>query len=145
LGSRRQSPAFVLNLLSRADGSVRLAGPTNAFLTDPGHGALLALLHVTTVLLVHGRKATARHFEQLVIISALKTLVDDAGGAFLEAEAFRSSMPLTPARPIRSCLTFLHTDSSGFNSAEYPGRKNSRSRPLVAWANRLTALERCTG
>jgi hypothetical protein len=80
------SKGIQLNLLSRADGSVRLAGPTNAFLADPGHGALLALLHVTTVLLVHGRKASARHFEHLVIISALKTLVNDAGGAFLEAE-----------------------------------------------------------
>jgi hypothetical protein len=80
------SKAIQLNIFTRADGSVRLAGPTNAFLADPGHGALLALLHVTTVLLVHGRKASARHFEQLVIISALKTLVDDAGDAFLEAE-----------------------------------------------------------
>jgi hypothetical protein len=80
------SKGIQLNLLSRADGSVRLAGPTNAFLADPGHGALLALLHVTTVLLVHGRKASARYYEHLVIISALKTLVDDAGGAFLAAE-----------------------------------------------------------
>src|SRR5215208_3085474 len=61
------------------------------------------------------------------------------------ALALRSSGPLTPARPIRSCLTCFHTHSSGFSSGAYPGRKHSCSRPLVDSANALTALERCTG
>jgi Family of unknown function (DUF5677) len=80
------SKGLQLNLLQRGEGSVRLAGPTNAFLADPGHGALQALLHVTTVLLVHGRQGSAQHFEHLIVISALKRLVDEAGDAFLQAE-----------------------------------------------------------
>jgi hypothetical protein len=80
------SKGLQLNLLTRGEGSVRLAGPTNAFLADPGHGALRALLHVTTVLLIHGRQGSAQHFENLIIISALTRLVDEAGEVFLQAE-----------------------------------------------------------
>jgi hypothetical protein len=57
--------------------------------------------------------------------------------------ALRPFGPLTPARPIRSCLTCFHPPSPGFSSGAYPGRKHSRSRPLVDSANALTALERC--
>jgi hypothetical protein len=80
------SKGLQLNLLQRGEGSVRLAGPTNAFLADPGHGTLQALLHATTVLLIHGRQGSAQHFEHLIVISALKRLVDEAGDAFLQAE-----------------------------------------------------------
>jgi hypothetical protein len=80
------SKGLQLNLLQRGEGSVRLAGPTNAVLADPGHGTLQALLHATTVLLIHGRQGSAQHFEHLIVISALKRLVDEAGDAFLQAE-----------------------------------------------------------
>jgi hypothetical protein len=80
------SKGLQLNLLQRGEERVRLAGPTNAFLTDPGHGALQALLHVTTVLLIHGRQGSAQHLEHLIAISALTRLVDEAGDAFLQAE-----------------------------------------------------------
>jgi Family of unknown function (DUF5677) len=80
------SKGVQLNLLGHGEGRVRLAGPTNAFLADPGHGALQALLHVTTVLLIHGRQGSAQHLEHLIAISALTRLVDEAGDAFLQAE-----------------------------------------------------------
>jgi hypothetical protein len=47
------------------------------------------------------------------------------------ALALRSSLLATPALPIRSCLTFFQTHSSGFSSGEYPGRWNSVSFPAV--------------
>src|SRR6266542_1652434 len=61
------------------------------------------------------------------------------------ALALRSSSPVTPARPIRSCSMFFHTHSSGFSSSGWPGRKHSRSWPSVDAANALTAPERYTG
>ena len=53
------------------------------------------------------------------------------------ALALRSSLLVTPVWPMRSCLTFFQTHSSGFSSGEYPGRKNSLSRPSVEAAYSL--------
>ena len=43
----------------------------------------------------------------------------------------RPALLVTPVLPIRSCLTYFQTHSSGLSSGEYPGRKISLSWPSV--------------
>jgi hypothetical protein len=63
-----------------------LTGPTNAFLADPGHGALICLNQVTTALLLQSRTGELEGAStRLLIAKALLQLTDLAGAAFLRA------------------------------------------------------------
>jgi hypothetical protein len=61
-----------------------LAGPSNAGLADPGHATLVSLFQTTCSLLIHGsdERATA---DALVMLMALRRLLDDAGREFFAA------------------------------------------------------------
>lgn len=70
---------FNLGLLEQ--GSLLLAGPSNAGLSDPGHSACISLSQVTTVLL--GLKPN--DFDCAMSITALHHFVKEAGEEFIEA------------------------------------------------------------
>jgi hypothetical protein len=85
LGVHASSRGARLNVLRRGDDTMRLVGPTNAGLADPGHSALISLVQVTTNLLLHGRPLGVDTMP-LVIAKALVKLCDEAGDAFLDDE-----------------------------------------------------------
>jgi hypothetical protein len=62
---------------------VRLAGPTNHYLAEPGSGALISLHQVTTALLLSDDSPT---LDTLTYLCALAQLVDEANEAFAAAE-----------------------------------------------------------
>ena len=64
---------------------MRLVGPTNAKLSDPGESALISLVQVTTILLLHGRPL-GDDSTPLVIAKALLRLSDEAAAAFVTGE-----------------------------------------------------------
>ena len=69
---------FKLGLIGETD--ILLAGPSNAGLADPGHGAAISLMHVSAAL--GTIQPTA---DSLVGLQILARLVDEIGKAFLEA------------------------------------------------------------
>jgi hypothetical protein len=72
-----------LNIVARGPQSVYLTGPTNAGLADPGHGALISLLQVTTDLVLFGRPSAEGSPHATAMVTALAQLVDEAGDEFL--------------------------------------------------------------
>jgi hypothetical protein len=72
-----------LNIVSRGAQSVYLTGPTNVGLADPGHGALISLLQVTTDLILFGRPSAEGSPYATATVTALAQLVDEAGDEFL--------------------------------------------------------------
>jgi hypothetical protein len=64
-------------------GDVMLAGPSNDGLADPGSGALISLLQVTSALLIHGG-ASGPKPQDLVSLKAITRLLDQAKVAFFE-------------------------------------------------------------
>jgi hypothetical protein len=72
-----------LNIVSRGPESAYLTGPTNAGLADPGHGALISLLQVTTDLILFGRPSAEGSPHVTAMVTALAQLVDEAGDEFL--------------------------------------------------------------
>jgi hypothetical protein len=66
---------FELGLLEEAD--VLLAGPSNAGLTDPGHGAAISLLHVSVA-----QGLIRPSLDSLVGLRILCKLTDEVGEAF---------------------------------------------------------------
>lgn len=80
------SKAAALTVQTRGSNRFLMAGPTNAFLADPGHGALISLAQVTTCLLLRTR-IESLGVEPLRIVDALGVLdlAERAGDAFLEA------------------------------------------------------------
>jgi len=76
----------VLNLIDRGGQQVILAGPTNSYLADPGHGALISLYQVTVSLLLHGRPGLETEPIRLVILHALEKLLEEAGEAFARVQ-----------------------------------------------------------
>lgn len=72
-----------LNIVSRGPQSVHLIGPTNAGLADPGHGALISLLQVTTDLILFGRPSAGESPHAAAMVTALGQLVNEAGDEFL--------------------------------------------------------------
>lgn len=84
LGVHAGSRGARLNVMKRGRQRFRLSVPTNVGLAEPGHGALISLMQVTTTMLVRGRPLTDDP-EPLLISHALLELVDDAGDAFLAA------------------------------------------------------------
>jgi len=72
--------AFNLGLIKQ--GSMLLAGPSNAGLTDPGHSACISLSQVTTSLLAQ----KPNDFEFVMSMKALHHFVREAGDAFLAAQ-----------------------------------------------------------
>jgi hypothetical protein len=85
LGVHASSRGVRLNVLERGEVRAPLAGPTNIGLAEPGHGALISLVQVTTSLLVHGRPLTGDP-TPLVVLKALLKLTDEAGNAFHAAD-----------------------------------------------------------
>jgi Family of unknown function (DUF5677) len=87
IGVHASSRGARLNVLERGNETVLLAGPTNAGLADPGQGALISLVQVTTTLIVNGRPLgeTGDDVRRLVAARALKELSDEAGEAFVVA------------------------------------------------------------
>jgi Family of unknown function (DUF5677) len=74
-----------LNFATRGPQRMVIAGPTNAGLGDPGHGALISFAQLTTSLLLFGRGGEPQDTMDLVVASTLLLLCDDAGAVFLEA------------------------------------------------------------
>lgn len=72
--------AFNLGLIKQ--GSMLLAGPSNAGLTDQGHSASISLSQVTTSLLLQ----KPNDFEFVMSMKALHHFVKEAGEAFLAAQ-----------------------------------------------------------
>ena len=60
-----------------------LAGPSNSGLADPGSGALISLLQVTSALLIYGRSGGPKA-QDLLTLKAIARLLDRAQAAFLE-------------------------------------------------------------
>jgi hypothetical protein len=83
IGIHATSRGARLNVLKRGDRRFRLVGPTNIGMAEPGHGALISLVQVTTTLLIKGRPLDDPM--RLVVSEALLKLTDDAGDAFLAA------------------------------------------------------------
>jgi hypothetical protein len=84
LGVHASSRGARLNIVKRGRDRVMLAGRTNAFMADPGHGALISLLQTTTTLLLRGRPLDG-DLMPLIVARAIQKLTDEAGDAFLEA------------------------------------------------------------
>jgi len=74
-----------LNFAMQGPQRIMIAGATNAGLGDPGHGALISFVQLTTSLLLFGRGGEPQDTMDLVAASALLLLCDEAGDAFLEA------------------------------------------------------------
>jgi hypothetical protein len=72
-----------LNAIERGGTITLLTGPTNAGLSDVGHGALISLAQTTITLLVHGRPLSgAEDFERTANAAALLDLSSRAGDVF---------------------------------------------------------------
>lgn len=84
VGVHASSRGARLNILRRGGRQLMLAGPMNAGLADPGQGALISLMQVTTTLLIRGRPLDDP--EPLLILEALLELTDQAGDAFVAAD-----------------------------------------------------------
>lgn len=80
------SKGTALNLRARGPHRILLAGPSNADLADPGHGALIALAQITSALLLRTRTESISEEPLRILVSkALLRLTDMAGAAFLTA------------------------------------------------------------
>jgi hypothetical protein len=77
------SKGSAMAIRNRGGYEVILTGPTNYGLADPGHGALISLLQITTTLLIHGRPKMDQEPMRAVVARALALLVDQAGELFL--------------------------------------------------------------
>lgn len=66
-------------------GQFMLAGPSDGGLSDPGHGALIALYQVTVAFLLNGPNEVRA--EELLALMGIAHLVSDAGVAFGECHA----------------------------------------------------------
>jgi len=64
-------------------GEAMLAGPSNAGLADPGSGALICLLQITSALAIYGGKGRPKP-QDLVQLKAIARLVDKAKAAFFQ-------------------------------------------------------------
>jgi Family of unknown function (DUF5677) len=84
LGVHASSRGARLNIVERGQTKIKLAGRTNAFMADPGHGALISLMQVTASLLLRGRPIGA-DVTPLIIATTMQKLTDQAGDAFLAA------------------------------------------------------------
>src|SRR6266508_3823993 len=80
------SKGAAITLEHRGPNRILLAGASNAGLADPGHGSLIALMQVTTCLLLRTRIQTLGiEPMRIVIAKGLMSLTDKAGSAFLAA------------------------------------------------------------
>jgi len=80
------SKGAALNVKTRGPYRFLTAGPTNADLADPGHGALIALTQVTTCLLLRTRTDSIHEEPMRVVVAkALLQLTEKAGDEFLAA------------------------------------------------------------
>jgi hypothetical protein len=119
LGVHASSRGARLNIVERGTHKVMLAGRTNAFMADPGHGALISLMQITTTLLIRGRPLEGDP-TPLVIAVAIQKLTDEAGDAFLEAHkmlnakerAFRKTKGLVNPKGRSNRLTAARGNAS---------------------------------
>jgi hypothetical protein len=80
------SKGLALTIGQRGPYRFLIAGPSNADLADPGHGALIALTQVTTSFLLRTRRDSIPNEPLRIVVSkALLQLTDMAGYAFLAA------------------------------------------------------------
>jgi hypothetical protein len=75
-----------LNLLERGGQAAILTGPTNNYLADAGHQALISLYQVTVSYLLHGRPGLDAEPIRLVVLHVLESLLEQAGDAFLSVQ-----------------------------------------------------------
>lgn len=67
----------------RGDRSYLLAGPTNQFLVEPGHGMAVSILQITSTLVIHGHSQAGPI--ALSTLNALQLLTDRIGEEFVAA------------------------------------------------------------